>query len=259
METANRVRVLDKSMFRRIAVAGDIHGDIASLRALLGKVDLESDALVFLGDYADRGRNGIEVIDTVDGLIQKYKSVTAVRGNHEDYDRDGEPSFSPCDLQDEAREKRGSWMEYFNKTFKPFSEYFNKTFKPFSERLYLAAILPGEALFVHGGVSGRMTDLERMRWYEEHVLWSDPVDWVGERRSRRGAGIEFGSDVSESVCKSLGVKRIIRSHEPRKAPNGPYAEHDGRVITTSCTSVYGGRPSVLFIETGSGKLYSELL
>jgi len=248
MGAANQVRVLDKSLFRRIAVAGDIHGDIAALRALLGKVDFESDALVFLGDYADRGRDGVEVIDTVGGMIQKYQSVIAVKGNHEDYSTDGEPLFSPCTLQDEVREKRGSWANYFNKTF-----------KPFSERLYLAAILPGDALFVHGGVSSRMTDLERLCWHEEDVLWSDPSYGPGETRNRRGAGVEFSRGVSEEVCKALNVKRIIRSHEPKKAPDGPCYEHDGRVVTTNCTSVYGGRPSVLFIETGSGRLYSELL
>lgn len=243
-----RVRVIDGSEFKRIAVAGDIHGDIAALLGMLDKVDLEKDAIVFLGDYADRGSDGVEVIRTVNQLAGRYKNVTAEKGNHEDYDDEGEPRFGPCTLQDEVREKCGSWADYFNRTF-----------RPFSERLYLAAVLPGEALFVHGGVSSGITSIDKLSVYKENVLWSDPFDGLGERPSRRGAGIEFGSDVSESVCKSLGVKRIIRSHEPKKAPNGPCTEHDGRVITTSCTSVYGGRPSILFIETGSGRMYNELL
>lgn len=246
---ADALRIIDGGEFERIAVVGDIHGCYAQFLEILSKVDLQSECMVLLGDYADRGNMGIEVIEKVGDLIKKYpQSVVALKGNHESYDSSGEPNFSPCDLIREADYKRGGWKSYFRERF-----------KPFVAGLYLAAILPGEALFVHGGVSSRITDINKLSIYEEDVLWSDPFDGLGERPDRRGAGVEFGRDVSEKVCKSLGVKRIIRSHEPKKAPNGPCMEHDGHIITTSCTTVYGGRPSVLFIETDSGKLYHEVL
>jgi hypothetical protein len=50
------------------------------------------------------------------------------------------------------------------------------------------------------------------------------------------------------VCKLLGVKRIIRSHKPAKALTGPSYSHNGRVVTISSTSVYGGEPFFLSID-----------
>jgi len=38
---------------------------------------------------------------------------------------------------------------------------------------------------------------------------------------------------------------VVRSHQPRKAASAPYAEHDGRVITISSTTVYGGTSFIL--------------
>ena len=39
--------------------------------------------------------------------------------------------------------------------------------------------------------------------------------------------------------------KIIRSHEPRKARNGPFFEHENRIVTVNSTSLYGGIPFVL--------------
>jgi hypothetical protein len=44
------------------------------------------------------------------------------------------------------------------------------------------------------------------------------------------------------------VKKIIRSHEPKKALKGPQYSHDGKVTTISSTNAYGGTPFVLCID-----------
>jgi hypothetical protein len=118
--------------------------------------------------------------------------------------------------------------------------------------LYLAAIIPGEVLFVHGGISSKIKDRKSLENptpdIELDILWSDPADENGEQFNNRGAGVEFGQDVTKEVCRRLDVKRIVRSHEPKKASDGPCYEHDGRVITTNGTGVYGGKPFLLVID-----------
>jgi len=229
--------------FRKVIVFGDLHGDYPALQSGLGMVDPVKDCVVFLGDYADRGPSGVEVIDAVDSLMRDFAgNVFALKGNHEDYTESGEPEFWPCTLIGEVREKRGDWQNYFQSTF-----------KPFVSNLYLALVMPGETLFVHGGVSTKirsLKDLERpTRDVEIDVLWSDPFEGYGERPNwERGVGVEFGPDVSEAVCKLLGVKRIVRSHQPARALKGSSHSHNNKVVTISSTNVYGGEPFLLSID-----------
>jgi hypothetical protein len=229
--------------FRRIAVLGDIHGNYNIFSSIFKILDPSKDGIIFLGDYGDRGTKGIKVIDTIDSLIRKYPlNIIALKGNHEDYSNFGDPNFYPCDLMYEVEKTGKSWLEYFK----------NKL-KPFIENLYLAAIIPNEVLFVHGGISTRINDLNALRTptreVEIDVLWSDPFEDKGEYPNRRGAGVQFGNDITSKVCFSLGVKRIFRSHEPIKALEGPYYEHENRIITVSSTSAYGGKPFVIIFNS----------
>jgi hypothetical protein len=227
---------------RTLRVVGDLHGDYAALQSLLKLADLSQEAIVFLGDYADRGDRGVEVIEAVTSLMARYPNhVIALKGNHEAYTDLGYSTFSPCDLIEEVKRKRGDWHTYFLRTF-----------QPFLHRLYLAAIIPNELLFVHGGVSSHLVRLEDLHNptidLEKDILWSDPFDGEGEHPNPRGVGVEFGSDISQHACLALGVKRIIRSHEPTKALNGPYYAHQDRIITVNSTSRYGGHPFILNID-----------
>ena len=75
---------------------GDFHGDIHSLNAVLGSLEIAGRVkdfkivstnfwMVFLGDYTDRGMYGVEVLHTVLRLKQENPDrVVLVRGNHED-------------------------------------------------------------------------------------------------------------------------------------------------------------------------------
>lgn len=76
---------------------GDLHGDIHSLNAGLDWLNREGVLdgfrvartnawLVFLGDYTDRGRHGVEVLYTILRLkLENPERVMLVRGNHEDF------------------------------------------------------------------------------------------------------------------------------------------------------------------------------
>jgi serine/threonine protein phosphatase 1 len=67
----------------RELVIGDIHGCIRAFQKLLEVVaPQESDTLIFLGDYVDRGPDSCGVIETIIEL-QKKCNVVTIRGNHE--------------------------------------------------------------------------------------------------------------------------------------------------------------------------------
>ena len=66
-------------------VIGDIHGQLGMLESLMGKIPWrpEKDALVFLGDYVDRGPDSRGVVDYVQSLSRNSSRVGCVLGNHE--------------------------------------------------------------------------------------------------------------------------------------------------------------------------------
>ncbi|MGB9716007.1 MAG: metallophosphoesterase family protein [Thermodesulfovibrionales bacterium] len=226
---------------KRIIVAGDIHGDLNSFNAIRRLFIPDKDILIFLGDYADRGTNSVEVIEGVQELMKSYpENIIPLKGNHEEFTLEGRPTFSPCTLIREVEIKRGDWKSYFEELS-----------KNFLERLYLSAIVPKYTLFVHGGISSFINSQDDLinpnDLVKESILWSDPYESKGEYLNPRGAGALFGTDISDMVTKRLNIKFIIRSHEPRKAQSGPVIEHNGRVVTVSSTNVYGGKPFVLIL------------
>jgi serine/threonine protein phosphatase 1 len=70
---------------KRYFAIGDIHGCLDKLMALMGLIDIDwgVDALVFMGDYIDRGPDSRKVVDYVMGLREKHERVVCLRGNHE--------------------------------------------------------------------------------------------------------------------------------------------------------------------------------
>jgi serine/threonine-protein phosphatase with EF-hands len=240
-EPRDSVAIIDPEKVERIIVFGDLHGDLQSLQRGL-ELRGPKDLLIFLGDYADRGPSGVEVIEGIHALCDRIPDkVIALMGNHEDYSEYGEPTFMPCTLIDEANRKRGSWDEFF------------PVFKQFTDQLFLTALLPGHALFVHGGINSSIYSEDELAFpgpaLRRELLWNDPYPEEGQYASMRGAGSMFGPDISRTVLERLDVHSLIRSHEPRKALPGPYIEHEGRVVTVSSTGVYDGRPFVLVLET----------
>lgn len=248
-ERKGKLAIIDPSSIDRILVVGDIHGDLDTLEGVTAKLSA-GDLALFLGDYADRGPYGVEVIEGIIDLSRRLPGrILALKGNHEDYSSGGAPLFNPCTLIDEVRRKGRGWNEFF------------KVFHDFAESLPIAAVIPGFALLVHGGVSTAVTSLgvlsEPKAKTALDVLWSDPDPAPGERLSMRGAGKAFGPDVTEQVLSSLDVRFLIRSHQPRKAVDGPFFEHDDRVVTVNGTREYGGRAFMLVLRTDSLPLSPE--
>jgi hypothetical protein len=93
---------------------------------------------------------------------------------------------------------------------------------------------------------------------EKDILWSDPIEKHGEYPSRRGVGVKFGPDITDVVINRIGVRVIIRSHQPTIALSDPYYSHGGRVMTISSTSVYNGNPFYLEINNMDDDLRYEI-
>jgi hypothetical protein len=80
----------------KVLLQGDLHGDIHSLLAVIGRLQEKGlmrgfeitdpgFSMVFLGDYTDRGMYGVEVIYTLLRLqVANPGRVLLIRGNHED-------------------------------------------------------------------------------------------------------------------------------------------------------------------------------
>ena len=190
---------------KTVYVAGDLHGDNDSFMKILSfynKAEKDS-LLIFLGDYADRGKQGVEIITKLNDLLDSHENIIALKGNHELY-INGKPDFAPSNLVDEAKSKYASW-----------DTFYSEVLSQFIAKLYIAAII-NNVLFVHGGVSSDIKTIHDIAdgTNEKILLWSDPSLIKGEHKDRRGAGVEFGEEITDKVLSSLGLKLIVRSHEP---------------------------------------------
>lgn len=237
---SGKLAEIDLNGIKDIIVVGDLHGDYESFTKIKDIYNPD-DVLIFLGDYIDRGPQGVEIIEGVIDLIENYENVVALKGNHEDYSSKGAPRSGPNTFVREVKLKKGDWSDYFI-DFK----------ENLLDKLYIAALIPEKILFVHGGISNDIKSIQDLKEpdhiIEKAILWNDPDEVEGEYPNHRGFGIKlFGPDITENVLKNIGANYIIRSHEPRKASKGPYPEQDGKIITTNSSSVYSDTPFFLKI------------
>ena len=71
---------------KKIYAVGDIHGRFDMLSELMDKVNIDfvTDALVFLGDYIDRGPDSFKVVDYLVNLKKRHPDIVFLKGNHEE-------------------------------------------------------------------------------------------------------------------------------------------------------------------------------
>jgi len=214
-------------------VIGDLHGDLESLVSILKssgftqKMTWRKDAtMIFLGDYGDRGAYSAEVYYAVLALKLAFpEQIVLLRGNHEGPE---DLMASPHDLPMQFKFRfKENWRTAYAKTRELFAY------------LYNAVLVEERCLMVHGGLSPNINSIQDLarahlthpeQDFLEDLLWSDPNDMVKTvLNSPRGAGKLFGKSVTEKVLRKLGVKILIRGHEP--CQEGFKLNHDGKVLT----------------------------
>jgi hypothetical protein len=211
-------------------VVGDLHGDLQSLIFILEESGfMRSSAqgreyIVFLGDYGDRGNESVEVYYFILSLKSIFKEkVILLRGNHE-----GPPDLGvrPHDLPYFLRARyAGKWRNIY------------ESLQELFDSLHHSVIVKEKYLMLHGGLPEGITSVADIAYahqyhpdkrYLEQILWSDPGQSPRSYPSPRGAGRIFGEKITREVLGQLGVKTLIRSHEPCE---GTFLNHKGKVLT----------------------------
>lgn len=213
-------------------IVGDIHGDLQSLKHILYRSGFFEKApgggtyLIFLGDYGDRGVYSPEVYYVILTLKKLFpENVILLQGNHEGPE---DLLAYPHDLPHHLRRRFG-----------PEGSVVYRDLSNLFRRFYTAVLIKGRYVMLHGGVPSMARSIEDLAFaymkhplesHLEEILWSDPVDDInGTYPSPRGAGLLFGEDVTRRFLKLLGVKFLIRGHEP--AGDGYKFNHGGAVLT----------------------------
>jgi protein phosphatase len=234
----------------KLTVVGDLHGQLQDLFSIfsINGLPTAQNKYLFNGDFVDRGHFGTEVVVTLLAFKLLYPTgVFLNRGNHESRNQNSWMGF-----EDEIWTKYSGVLE--NDSERPVQVF--ERFQSLFECLPLCAVLQGKIFVVHGGLFSRdnvtlahLKAISRKRepplhqsGFEdkiyEDMLWSDPRPISTRQPSERGAGVEFGVDVTNNFCLVNRIALVIRSHEC--VPEGFEILHGGRLITLFSASRYCG-------------------
>lgn len=250
IDLSERCRAVNKKKckdgkLKTVTVVGDLHGHLEdSLVKILDMVggaksdDGDSEgqcgspwdgtgAVVFNGDFVDRGKNPIEVILAIFLLKLAYpNNVYLNRGNHED------SNISTVYGTRDVLQARYGGKNGVQDMWRAFENSF---------AALPLAVKTDNAAIMHGGLPcadftldqiAQITPSERYKIKTmvnpkpgDHtcelvrdILWSDPRPQNGiSFNEDRGCGVLYGPDVVRNFLKKHGLKYLIRSHEPLDA------------------------------------------
>ncbi|CAG2166359.1 unnamed protein product [Oppiella nova] len=240
-------------------IIGDIHGNLEDLltmeKVLWKSMPIFTSNLLFLGDYVDRGKWGVECAIYILCLkLLAPNKVVMLRGNHEVRDLQIHYSY-----QRECIRKYGE--DFGKKVF----EMTNRVF----DRLPVCAVIDDAIFCSHGGIpcSSRLiskineikTDLKdpehesAIAW---EILWSDPIgaqQFIETAEllqikpestkgfltnTKRGTAFLFAEDAANNFLQTNGLTHIVRAHE---VPANGYTFHFGnKCVTVFSSSHYCG-------------------
>jgi len=191
-----------------IQICGDIHGQYSDLLRLFEHCGFPPDAnYLFLGDYVDRGKNGLECVALLMAYKVKYpENFFMLRGNHECASINRIYGF-----YDECKRR------YNIKMWKKFQDVFNV--------LPFAAIVDEKIFCVHAGLSPDLNSPEQIKRISRptdvpdsgllcDLLWSDPeLDVTGWAENDRGVSYTFGADVVGKFLSKHDFDLVVRAHQ----------------------------------------------
>eukprot|EP01066_Platyproteum_vivax_P002381 Platyproteum_vivax@DN12903_c0_g1_i1.p1 len=191
-----------------VMVCGDVHGqffDLCEMFRIAGFPPRTN--YVLLGDFVDRGFHSVETLQLL--LVLKLRwpqHMTLLRGNHE-----SRQITQVYGFYDECMRKYGNANPW---------KYCTELF----DYLTVAALVDGEVLCLHGGLSPHVRLLDQIRLLHRvteiphegpfgDLVWSDPEEVEGWAVNPRGAGWLFGPHVTAQFCHLNDLKLIARAHQ----------------------------------------------
>eukprot|EP00035_Acanthoeca_spectabilis_P020677 m.434102 g.434102 ORF g.434102 m.434102 type:complete len:304 (+) comp17661_c0_seq1:174-1085(+) len=207
-----------------VTVCGDVHGQFYDLKELfrIGG-DVPHTNYLFMGDYVDRGYYSVETVSLLVALKVRYpQRIFILRGNHESR---------------QITQVYGFYDECLRKYASPAAwTYFTDIF----DYLPLTGLVENQIFCLHGGLSPSVEMLDSIRAMDRlqevphegpmcDLLWSDPDDRPGWNVSARGAGYNFGQDISEAYNHKNGLTLISRAHQ--LVMEGYNWSHNRNVVT----------------------------
>ena len=192
-----------------VTVCGDIHGQFYDLMELfkVGGGAPPDQNYIFMGDFVDRGHHSVETFELLLTLKALHPDrITLLRGNHE-----SRQITQVYGFYEECMRKYGNANAW---------KYCTEVF----DHLNLAAVIDGQVLCVHGGLSPSINTLDQIRVIDRKqevphdgamcdLMWSDPEDIDGWGLSPRGAGYLFGGDVVSQFNSTNSIELIARAHQ----------------------------------------------
>ena len=207
-----------------VTVLGDIHGQFHDLMEIFSIVGKPPDMnFLFMGDYVDRGYYSMETVSLLLALKVRYpERITILRGNHE-----SRQITQVYGFYDECCRKYGNPNVW---------RYLTDAF----DYLPLTALIDNSIFCLHGGLSPTIDRLDHIRTLNRimevpidgpmcDLLWSDPFDQAGWAKSFRGAGFNFGEDITEQFNHNNNLKLIARAHQLMM--DGYVISHKSNIVT----------------------------
>jgi len=212
---------------KTVVFVGDTHGDSEASEFVISRFLRDDHVIVFLGDYVDRGPDSAGNLELLlRTKIQYPQRIFLLMGNHEAWTV--EP-FTPADF----------WRGLSPVETKDYAEAL--TSLPF------AAYHPAGILALHGAFPDveRVEDIARIEmgsfdWRK--MTWGDWVDAPGYVVDPGTFGRPaFGRDYFEELMGRLGLKALVRSHQPF----APLYLFEDRCLTIFTSLAYGGTERVV--------------
>uniref|UniRef100_A0A0R3S255 Serine/threonine-protein phosphatase n=1 Tax=Elaeophora elaphi TaxID=1147741 RepID=A0A0R3S255_9BILA len=221
-----------------VIIFGDIHGQFGDLMRFLKIVGTPPEQnFLFLGDYIDRCKKGLEVIMLLFCFKVKYPDkINLLRGNHE------------CT-------KMNRTYGFYQECKRVRTTVLWKTFQKAFNELPLCANISNRLVCMHGGISPlihgwhSLKNLKKPRNQVDcdsglalDLMWSDPDNDPCAKgftpNKIRNASWMFGQDVIRECVAALDVDMIVRAHEVVK--NGHQIDCDGKLCTVFTAPNYCG-------------------
>lgn len=215
-------RLIELGGVERAVIVGDTHGDFDATRRVMERYLTGGTAVVFLGDYVDRGPQSRENLEYLLRLkLDHPERIYLAQGNHEGWQAF---PFAPADF----------WEGLDAGTRDRCAEALAE--------LPWAISLPNGVLALHGALPA-LEELDEInevvfgdeRWRQ--IAWGDWQDAPGEFLGDLGGRPQLGRDHFERQMDAFGMTVLVRSHQP----NAPQYLFDDRCLTVFTSHAYGPR------------------